>query len=381
MKKNYFFDYNASTPVHPDVLTKYNEITSDYSNPSSSHYGGRIALGHIQTAKENIAKTLNCSPEWVWFTSGGTESNNWIIKGLVQDAIRQNKKHFIISSIEHKSILKTAEYIQNTFGIAITKLPVNADGKVEVESLKKSIRPETFMVSLMLANNETGIIQPVKQISEICKENTIFFHTDAVCALGKMSIDFKTLGVDALSLSSHKLYSPKGSGVLILKDTINIEPLIHGCGQQCGMRSGTENTAGAAAFGYAVKLLPEGAFSTFPSVDVLASQLHKGLREVNDGKVYFHGNGEKLSNTISVGFEGCLGTDLLQQLSEKGIFVSAGAAAAGGDASHVLTAMGISKKAAQSTLRISIGWGTDSSSVDYFLTSIKKILKKEPVLS
>jgi len=378
---NCYLDYNASTPLHPKVLEKFNEVTALYANPSSAHLGGNDASQEIEAAIKNIANVINCSTTEVWFTSGGTESNNWLLKGLVQPALKNGKKHFIISSIEHKSILRTAKYISESYNLDLTLLPVNADGIVGLNDLKNAIREDSYLVSVMLANNETGIIQPIKEIAQICKEKNVICHTDAVCSLGKMPIDFKALGVDSMSFSAHKLYSPKGVGVLILKENIEIDPLIHGCGQQCGMRNGTENAAGAAAFGKALELLQQGEFANQTSSEELSAVLKLGLQESFNDRVTFHGNGDRLSNTISATFEGMSADFLQTELSNHGICVSAGAAATTGDPSHVLTAMKISKEVAQSTLRISFGWGTTKEDISYFVNTISKIYETEKVLS
>lgn len=373
-----YFDYNASTPVHPRVSEEYTKALSLFANPSSAHAMGVEANNLINCTKESISKAINCNQNEVWFTSGGTESNNWALKGLTDICLQKKKQHIIISAIEHKSILNTAKYLEKSRGIALTILPVNTSGKVETETLIKAIRPDTFLVSVMLANNETGIIQPIREIALICKERGILIHTDAVSALGKIPIDFVSLGVDAISFSAHKLYAPKGTGVLILKESIAIEPLIHGCGQQNSMRSGTENAAGAAAFSASMRLLMNGEFHG-DEIGRLTSLLKERLISSFNNNVVFHGKGHKLSNTLSVGFHNVSGTFLQQELSKKGIYVSAGAAASTGSPSHVLTAMGISDEMTQSTLRISLGWGCTSENIAKFLTDLTNILSNKSV--
>jgi len=379
--RNCYFDYNASTPVHPEVLNCYTKVLAFYANPASLHKGGMNASSEIQAARKIISKSLNCSPDEVWFTSGGTESNNWIIKGFVQNALKAGKKHLITSTIEHKSILRSANYVSDAYNLNLTLLPVDSNGRVIPEELASSIGEDTFLVSIMLANNETGIIQPIQELAKICRERGVLFHTDAVCSLGKINIDFQELGVDALSLSGHKLYTPKGIGVLILKDGIEIDPLINGCGQQSGMRSGTENAAGAASFAKAFELLENGTFYQENEISKLAEKLKQELVEIFGSNVIFHGNGDRLENTLNVAFEGFSATYLQEELSKKGIFVSAGAAAATGDPSHVLTGMGISKELAQSTLRITLGWGSSEEDVDYFIKTLSSIFDHEIVLS
>lgn len=379
-----YFDYNASTPVHPLVTEKYLSALSCFANPSSAHLSGEQAFAEIANAKNIISKALNCKPNEIWFTSGGTESNNWILKGLTDKARQKNKNHIIVSSIEHKSILKTAQYLSDVHKIEITVLPVNKFGCIEVDSLKMAIKPNTFLVSVMLANNETGVVQPINEIAGICREHNIFIHTDAVSAIGKIPINFKSSGVDALSLSSHKLYAPKGTGVLILKENIEIEPLIHGCGQQNSMRSGTENAPGAAAFGKSMDLMMKGEYNA-EQTKKLTFELQENLKSTLKEKIIFHGDENKLGNTLSVAFIGVSGIYLQKELSKKGIYVSAGSAASTGAPSHVLTAMGISAGIAQSTLRISLGWNCTSKHVSLFLNGISEILSNnkslEPIKS
>ena len=378
---NCYLDYNASTPVHPEVLDCYTKVLDFYANPASLHEGGINASNEIQAARKIISKSLNCSPDEVWFTSGGTESNNWIIKGFVQNALKAEKKHLITSTIEHKSILRSANYVSDAYNLDLTLLSADGNGKVNPEELIGSIREDTFLVSIMLANNETGIIQPIQELAKVCRERGVLFHTDAVCSLGKIHIDFQELGVDALSLSGHKLYTPKGIGVLILKKGIDIDPLINGCGQQSGMRSGTENAAGATSFAKAFELLENGTFYQENEISDLTQELQQQIITAFGSQAIFHGNGDRLGNTLNVGFEGISATYLQEQLSQKGIFVSAGAAAATGDPSHVLTAMGISKELAQSTLRITLGWGNSEDDIQYFIKTLSGIFEQEKVLS
>jgi cysteine desulfurase len=364
-----YLDYNASTPIHPEVLESYYQTAQKYfANPSSSHRLGKQAQELLQQAREQMAVVLDCEPQEIWFTSGGTESNNWILERM---ALRFPKKHFIVAGIEHKSVLQSARFLEAQGQIELTVLPVALHGALELSALQKALRPETVFVSLMLANNETGIIQPVQELASLCHKRGILLHTDAVAALGKIPLSFRSLGVEALSLSAHKLYSPKAVGLLVLKESSPLEPLIHGCGQQQGMRSGTENLAGVVAFAKAFDLLKQGAFRE-KEITQHTQTLQKELTQ--HFSIVFHGSGERLPNTLSVAFPGYSGQKLLQALSEKNIFVSAGAAASTGAPSSVLTAMGVDTTLAQSTLRLSLGWGNTSKMVEYFLEHLHLIL-------
>lgn len=369
-----YLDYNASTPLHPQVLERFIQVSQEcFANPSSSHSFGQKAQMIIEQTRETIARVLGCKRNEVWFTSGGTESNNWFLKMAVEPD--KGRSHLVVSSIEHKSILKTAEFLERSQRAKLSVCPVSPKGSVSLEGLASKLVPETRLVSVMLANNETGILQPLSEIVSMCQSRSIWVHTDAVAALGKIPIHFSQLGVDALSLSGHKLYAPKGVGVLILREGLELEPLIHGCGQQCGRRSGTENVAGVAAFGKAIELLQDGVFGA-KTIAQYTQELQEKLQTELPLQPLFHGQGERLSNTLSVAFPGYSGHTLLQLLSNRGIFVSAGAAANTGEPSSVLKAMQVSEDLARSTLRISLGWGNTSGDIQRFVETLKDILKK-----
>ena len=369
-----YLDYNASTPIHPQVFETFLKVSKDcFGNPASSHALGQKAQAWIQKSREIIADVLECKPSEVWFTSGGTESNNWFLKMLPYP---ESRNHVVVSAMEHKSILKTAQFLESRGQISLSVLPVNSSGQVTLEEFRRSVRSNTVLLSLMLANIETGILQPIEELNSFCKSRSILLHTDVVAAIGKIPLSFNKLGVTALSISGHKLYAPKGVGVLVLKEGTLLDPLIHGCGQQCGYRSGTENVAAVAALGKAFELLQKGEFhaeETHRLTQKLQQELSTGL----PFRPVFHGAGARLPNTLSVAFPGYSGHHLLQSLSARGIYVSAGAAANTGEPSHVLKAMGIALPLTQSTLRISLGWGNTANDIKFFMDTLSEILVKK----
>lgn len=351
MQVDLYLDYNGSTPVDTVVARECLDwMTAGFGNAAASHPEGLRARRAIDDARAHVARLIGAEPDEIWFTSGGTESNNWAIEGTL---LRAPTGHACVSAIEHKSVLRSAEYL-GTRGYAVSLLPVDVAGRVRIDALERALRPDTRLVSVMLANNETGILQPIAQISALCRARGIRFHCDAVCAIGKVPVDVRGLGCDLLSLSAHKLYAPKGVGVLYVRRGVELDPLIHGCGQQCGMRSGSENTPGAIAFGRAAELALAGAFSAGEDLAKLRDELWSGIRErFPDARV--NGAGARLPNTLSVVFPGTSSVELQAALGALGLSVSAGAAASNGAPSHVLKAMGASDDDARATLRFSLG--------------------------
>lgn len=361
-----YFDYNGSTPVHPELAQLERRIQLEcFGNAAASHAEGLRAREAIARAREEVAAGIGARPEEVWFTSGGTESNNWALFGSAAVA---RGRHLVVSAIEHKSVLRCAEELGRR-GYALSIVAPDARGVVPVRALEQALRPDTFLVSLMWANNETGVRQPVREVAELCRARGIRFHTDAVCALGKLSIDARELGCDLLSLSSHKLYAPKGCGVLFVRDGLEIAPLIHGCGQQQGMRSGTENTAGAAAFGRALHLSTRGAFEPPTPYEELRDMLWSGLQARFPGAER-NGGASTLANTLNVYIPGCLATDLQSALAQRGFSVAAGAAAGTCSPSHVLTAMGCGDERARGSLRFSLGRHSTRAGVEALLDAL-----------
>jgi cysteine desulfurase len=363
-----YLDYNGSTPVDGAVLEAHAAwIASGYGNASASHPEGLRARAAIAGARAAIAAGLGADPGEIWFTSGGTESNNWALIGSAP----KRGGHLIVSAIEHRSVLRTAEHLAAQ-GCELTVLPSGRSGAVSADDVRRALRPDTFVVSVMLANNETGIVQPAREIAALCRERGVRYHCDAVCVIGKLPVDVRELGCDLLSLSSHKLYAPKGTGVLYVRRGVELRPLIHGCGQQDGMRSGTENTAGAVAFGKAFERMRDGAFRA-SEIGALRDRLWSKLHARFPNTV-LNGDGERLPNTLSVAFIGSSAPELQAALGRAGISVAAGAAASGGAPSHVLTAMGLPLEQVRSTLRFTLGVHTTAATIDQLVRELETIL-------
>jgi cysteine desulfurase len=373
-QRDVYLDNNGSTPVHPAVLEAFlASLRNTCGNASASHPLGQRAQVEIAVAKEQAAGALGAEPDEIWFTSGGTESNNWALKGCL-DAARAaagGPGHLVVSAIEHKSVLRSAEALARG-GVALTVVPVGASGRVRVEDVERALRPDTRLVSLMLANNETGVLQPVREVAQLCRARGVRFHTDAVAAIGKVAIDVRELGCDLLSLSGHKLYAPKGCGVLYVKRGTALSPLIDGCGQQCGMRSGTENNPAVAALGKAFELLARGEFRAARSSelrDLLWERIH-----ALDPKAVRNGEEPTLPNTLSVSFSQRTGAELLGELGRRGVHVAAGAAATGAAPSHVLMAMGHGETRARSTLRLTLGTSTTREDIEFAAKALASAL-------
>ncbi len=365
-----YFDYAGSTPVHPLVAEVYADgLKRAIGNSAAPHPEGRRAKAEVEQAREVIAGHLGAESREVYFTSGGTESNNW---ALLSSAALRGRGHVIVSAIEHKSVLEPVRHLEAE-GFDLSLLPVDEDGRVLVDALEASMRDETFLVSIMYANNEVGTLQPVNRIAEICRRRGVLFHCDAVAALGKIHFRVEDIGCDLLSLSSHKMYAPKGCGVLYIRRGVDLPPMIRGCGQQDGMRSGTENTPGIVAFAKAFEILETGAFGRHDEILRLRERLWDGLVQSLPG---IQKNGDSgLSNTLNVFFPDQTAMEMVAALGERGYSVAAGAAAAKGSASHVLTAMGMDHGRASSSLRFSLGAFTTEASVERLVEALLAVIK------
>lgn len=350
-----YFDYNGSTPLAPEVRALCAELLDGpFGNSAAAHPQGRAASERIERARAQVAAMLGAEPSEVIFTSGGTESNNHALFGT---AALHAGGHLVVSAMEHKSVLNAALALEQR-GFELTLIRPGADGAVRVEDYEAALRDDTRLVSLMWTNNETGVCQPVRELAELCRERGVRFHTDAVCALGKVPVDVREVPCDLLSLSGHKLYSPKGIGVLYRRAGVELEPLLHGCGHQGGLRSGTENTTGTAAFGLACELHARGELKGEHSTAELRAALWTGIREALP-EALLNGGAATIPNTLSVCFPGASATAMQAALAAEGFSVSAGASASTGAASHVLLAMGCSPEHASESLRFSLGrWST-----------------------
>lgn len=372
-----FFDYNSTTPIDPAVLKVINHINTEiYGNPSSLHEQGREARKIINCSRQQIASLIGASEREIYFTSGGTESNNWAIKGIAP--LKERGKNHIISSVtEHSSVFETLLFMEKE-GWNITWLPVDTTGKVDPEELRDSIRDETALISIMSANNETGTIQNLEAISSIAGDKEILLHSDAVQGAGKMPLDVNHPKVDLMSLSSHKIYGPKGVGALFIRKGVSLPPLLHGGGQENKRRSGTENVAAIAGFGEACRLSQERLDQDTKQLMHLKQVLYNGLSE----KIkYIKLNGsleDSLPNTLNVSFPGCESETLVLDLDSQGFAVSAGSACGsiGSRKSRVLKAMGLKPAEIFSAVRLSLGRATTVEEVQDLIKTLSHIVEQ-----
>lgn len=367
-----YLDNAATTEIDSRVLDAMMPfLTREYSNASSAYDFADKSKIAIHDARCRVARLINANPNEIYFTSGGSESDNWALKGTVKPG-----NHIITSQIEHSAILNTCKYL-DSLGVEVTYIPVNEDGVVNIDELVNAIKPNTKLVSIMMANNEIGSIQPIKEIGEICKSNGIIFHTDAVQAVGHIKIDVKDMNVDMLSASGHKFGAPKGVGFLYIRNGIRIESLIHGGHQENGLRAGTYNTAGIAGLGMAAAIANLKLRNT-QSVRERQIKLIGRLFEEFPNIVSLNGGYlDRLPNNINVSFNGISGEILLSLLSQMGIYVSTGSACMSGDKSisHVLKAIGVSEDDANNSIRITFSENTTDDEIDEFINSLKMCVK------
>jgi len=377
MEKQIYLDYNATTPIDADVVKAMMPfLESHFGNPSSSYPIGRNSKDAVNKAREQVASLLNANPAEIYFTSGGTESNNMAIRGIAA-ANREKGNHIISSEIEHPAILEVLNFLSSG-GWVITLLPVDSNGTVNPYNIKKAIRKETVLITIMHANNETGAIQPISEISAIAKKNNVFFHTDAAQSVGKINSDVKKLGVDLLTIAGHKLYAPKGVGALYVKKGTQIKNIMFGAGQEKGLRPGTENVPYIVALGKACELANVNFEKNTKNMRTTRDNLLNGLISKLPGLVHENINLENcLPNTLSVSFKGVEAHTLASLLSNS-VNISTGSAchADSIEISPVLKAMKIDLKAAASTVRISTGKYTSNEEIDDAIAIISDIVKK-----
>lgn len=383
MKKIYL-DYNATTPVHPEVLDAMLPYFKDiYGNPSSFHSFGQKTRKAVEDAREKIAEFLGAeNPSEIVFTSCGTESNNFAIKGVA--FLNKNKpRHIITSKTEHHAVLEPCEYLSKKFGFEITYLPVDKYGIVNPDDVKKSITDKTILISIMYANNEVGTIQPIEEIGKIAKEKNTIFHTDAVQVAGKIPIDVKKLDVDLLSISGHKLYAPKGIGVLFIKKGTKLHPLLHGGSHEKNRRAGTENVPYIVGLAKACEIASKNMKEENERLLKLRQKLEKGIFEKIE---YVQINGhptKRLSNTSNISFNFIEGEGILMSLDLEGFAASTGSACTSGTLkpSHVLSAMGVPPKISQGSVRFSLGHYTKDIDIDRLLEVLPKIVNRLRTMS
>ncbi len=375
--KRVYLDHNATTPIHPDVVESVIPFLRDeWGNPSSVHWAAREPKKAIDTAREQVAGLLGCQPNEVVFTSSGSESNNFAIKGIV-NANKGKGNHIITTSVEHPSVLNTCKFLAKE-GYEVTFLPVDSTGMIDLNELRSSINDRTILITIMYANNETGTIFPVEEIARIAGERGVAFHCDAVQAVGKLPIDVKKLGVSLLSISGHKLYAPKGVGALYIKRGVRVTPLIHGGHHERNRRAGTENVVGIVALGKASEIALRDMDEVASRVRMLRDRLEKGIME-RIPHVRLNGHPEKrLPTTLNVSFKYIEGESILLNLDMKGIAASSGSACTSGslEPSHVLMAMGIPPEIAHGSVRFSLGRNNTEEDIDYVLEVLPPIIER-----
>jgi len=381
--KRIYLDHSATTPVDPEVaelMMKY--YVEYYGNPSSVHFFGRQVKKALEEAREQVAQLIGAQPSEIIFTSGGTESDNLAIQGTVR--ARNNKgKHLITTAIEHHAVLDAFKYLAKN-GYDLTILPVDEEGIVSVEDVSKAIRPDTILISVMHANNEVGSIQPIAEIGKIARENGVLFHVDAVQSLGKLPIDVVSMNIDLLSISSHKIYGPKGVGALYVQRGVKISPLVFGGSQERKLRSGTENAPGIIGFGKACELAGLRMEEENKKLYYLRDKLIDGiLKKIPQVKLNGPLGDKRLPNNVNVSIKYVEGESLLLSLDMIGVAASSGSACTSGslDPSHVLLAMGISHEVAHGSLRFSLGRQNTEEDIDFVLQELPKIVDRLRAMS
>lgn len=381
-QKMVYMDHSATTATDPDVVkTMLPWYSKQYGNPSSLYQLARESKSAIDEARKKVASALGAQSEEIYFTSGGTESDNWALKGI---AFSNRKKgdHIITSAIEHHAVIHTCEYLEKQ-GFRVTYLPVDNAGQVQVEDLRNAITDKTILVSIMFANNEIGTIQPIKEIGAICRENGVIFHTDAVQAIGNVHIDVTEMNIDLMSLSAHKFYGPKGVGALYVKKGIRIDGYLHGGAQERRKRAGTENVPGIVGLGTAIEKAYQNIDIFIPRIQKLRDNL---LDRILTEIPYTRLNGDRkgrLPGNINVCFEFIEGESLLLLLDNAGIAASTGSACSSGslEPSHVLLAIGVPAEIAHGSLRLTLGQENTEKDVEYVLAEIKKAVKRLRTMS
>ncbi len=373
-----YLDHNATTPVDKEVLeAMLPYLTDKYGNASSVHQAGRDAKVGLENSRETIANIINCQPQELFFTSGGTESDNIAIMGTAL-RLKSRKNHLVVGAAEHHAIFEPAEFLHQSENLELTMLGVNGEGFHSAEELKKIVTEKTSIVSLMHANNETGAIQDIKSLASVAHEKKALFHTDAVQSIGKIKVDVKEIDVDMLSLTGHKIYGPKGAGALFIREGIKISPLFYGGSHEKKRRPGTENVAGIVGLAKALEIAETKRDDDFNRLNKLADFfIDKLVRLLPD----VHMNSprkNRIPQTVNVSFIGCEGESIVLSLDLKNISVSSGSACTSGavEPSHVLTAMGIPAITAQSSIRFSMGRSTTKEQIEYLLNELPPIINR-----
>lgn len=372
MKLRVYADNAATTPLTAGVFRAMEPwLRVGYGNPSALYSLGKAARTAVEDARAQISGALGAQPEEIYFTSGGTEADNWALKGMLLTLSYQGKNHLIISSVEHHAIGRTTDFLEQN-GMAVTRLPVNRYGLVDPAAVEQALTPQTALVSVMTANNEIGTIQPIPSIGRICKKHNVFLHTDAVQAAGHLELDVDFLGVDLLSLSAHKFHGPKGVGALYVRDGIPFPaPLLHGGGQEFSRRAGTENVAGIVGMGAAFTESLQNLSRKNTYLSTLRDRLIRGLTQIPDSRLCGHPQ-RRLPGNIYIAFAGINSSELLLLLRQAGVAASSGSACSSGEqtASHVLTAIGLDERYLYGGLRLTLGTQNTPEDISYLLQSV-----------
>ncbi len=373
-----YLDHNATTPLHPEVLaamTPY--LTERFGNPSSLHAWGQEARQALERARATIARALGVGDkDTIVFTAGGTEADNHALLGVAA-AQEKRGRHVIISAVEHHAVLTAAVHLARQ-GFEVTRLPVDAQGLLNPDEVRRAIRPDTILVSLMHGNNETGVLFPIAAVGRICREHGVIFHTDAVQSFGKLPLDVEALHVDLLSLSGHKLHGPKGIGALYIRRGTKMQPLIHGGTQERSRRAGTENVAGAVGLARATELMLHDQEGAAERLADLRNRLELGLMAALPGVLRNGHPTERLPHTANLALLGVEAESVILALDLCGVGISSGAACSSGslEPSHVLAAMGLSRERVEGSVRFSLGRGTTPEDIDRVLEVLPPIVER-----
>lgn len=377
-KRRLYMDYSATTPVKKEVLDAMMPyLTNYFGNASSFHTFGREAKNALDKAREQVANLVNAKPSEIYFTAGGTESDNWALEG-VAFAHREKGNHIITSKIEHHGILHTCEYLEKHHGFEVTYLDVDSEGKVSLEQLESAIKDNTILISIMFANNEIGTVQPIAEIAKIAKKHKVLFHTDAVQAAGNIPIDVKELDVDLMSMSSHKIYGPKGIGALYIKTGTKLHTFVHGGAQERRRRAGTENIPSIVGYGKAAEIAKSNMENHVKNLTELRAKL---INQILEKIPYTRVNGsldDRLPGNVNFSFEFIEGEGILLLLDMLGIAASSGSACTSGslDPSHVLMAIGLPHEIAHGSLRLTIGDFTTEDDIDYIIEHLPAVIER-----
>ncbi len=364
-----YFDYNATTPLAPEVAAAMRPFIDEaYGNPSSLHWAGQRARVAIERARKQVASLLHCDAEEIVFTSGGTEANNSALAGVFFNAPRDKPPHFVISSVEHPAISNVASFLER-LGAQVTRVPVDRFGQVDPESVRRAMRANTALVSVMHANNEVGTTQPIREIASIAREHGALMHTDAAQSVGKIPVNVQELGVDLLSVAGHKMYAPQGIGALFIHKGISLAPFLHGAGHEAGRRAGTENVLEIVALGAASDLVSSKI--DLPAIRKLRDHFWQMLREQFGGHVVLNGHPEdRLPNTLNVNFIDCQGHEILSRIPDLAASTGSACHEDTYELSPVLRAMGVPESLGLGAIRFSLGRNSTMSEVKWVVEQL-----------